>query len=108
MINFVIFTILLKVQCFIGILGTNETDNLTYKIIYDNFIFLSNHQSKPLDIFILLEKTVVYIINRKIHGCLEIPDLFLVLNMKFLTRSLRHSCSTLEINPVFPRISGPD
>jgi hypothetical protein len=22
----------------------------------------------------------VYIINRKIHGCLEIPDLFLVLN----------------------------
>ena len=26
-------------------------------------------------------KTVLYIINRKIHGCLEIPDLFLVLNM---------------------------
>ena len=31
-------------------------------------------------------KTVLYIINRKIHGCLEIPDLFLVL-----------------INLVFPR-----
>jgi hypothetical protein len=30
-------------------------------------------------------------INRKIHGCLEIPDLFLVLNM----------ISTLEINLVF-------
>ena len=28
-------------------------------------------------------KPVVYIINRKIHGCLEIPDLFLVLNMIF-------------------------
>ena len=27
------------------------------------------------------EKPVVYIINRKIHGCLEIPDLFLVLNI---------------------------
>ena len=26
-------------------------------------------------------KIVLYIINRKIHGCLEIPDLFLVLNM---------------------------
>jgi hypothetical protein len=26
-------------------------------------------------------KTVLYIINRKIHECLEIPDLFLVLNM---------------------------
>ena len=37
-------------------------------------------------------KPVAYIINRKIHGCLEIPDLFLVLNMIFLTRSLR-SCS---------------
>ena len=31
--------------------------------------------------FILVENTVVYIINRKIHGCLEISDLFLVLNM---------------------------
>ena len=39
-------------------------------------------------------KHVVYIINRKTHGCLEIPDLFLVLNMI--------SGSTLEINLVFP------
>ena len=31
-------------------------------------------------------KPVVYIMNRKIHGCLEIPDLFLV-----------------EINLIFPR-----
>jgi hypothetical protein len=46
--------------------------------------------------FVLFEKTVLYIINRKMHGCLEIPDLFLVLNMI--------SCSTLEINLVFPRI----
>ena len=44
-------------------------------------------------------KPVVYIINRKIHGCLEILDLFLVLNMVFLTREI--SCSTLEINLVF-------
>ena len=28
-------------------------------------------------------KTVLYIINRKIHGCLEIPDLFLVINLVF-------------------------
>ena len=40
-------------------------------------------------------KPVLYIINRKIHGCLEIPDLFRVLNMIFLTRS--------RINLVFPR-----
>ena len=53
-----------------------------------------------------LSKTVLYIINRKIHGCLEIPDLFLVLNtishsFAALTREI--SCSTLEINLVFPR-----
>ena len=29
-------------------------------------------------------KRVAHIINRKIHRCLEIPDLFLVLNMIFL------------------------
>ena len=32
--------------------------------------------------FILLEKTIVYIINRIIHGCAEIPDLFRVLNVR--------------------------
>ena len=45
-----------------------------------------------------------YIINSKIHVCLEIPDLFLVLNM------INHSFAdimfntrpTLEINKVFP------
>ena len=39
-------------------------------------------------------KPVVYIINRKIHGCLEIPNLFLVLNMILFTREI--SCSTLD------------
>ena len=34
--------------------------------------------------FMLVEKTIVFIINRKIHGCLEMPDLFLVLNMIFV------------------------
>ena len=45
-------------------------------------------------------KTVLYIINRKIHGCLEIPDLFLVLNMishSFAALTLEISCSTPEI-----------
>ena len=45
-------------------------------------------------LYIPIEKTVVYVINRTIHVCLEIPDLFLVLNMI--------SRSTLEINLVFP------
>ena len=51
-------------------------------------------------------KTVLYIINRKIHGCLEIPHLFLVLNMishLFAALNRKISCSTLEINVVFPR-----
>ena len=51
-------------------------------------------------------KTVLYIINRIIHGCLEIPDLFLVLNMishSFAALTREKSCSTLEINMVFPR-----
>ena len=51
-------------------------------------------------------KTVLYIINRKIHGCLEIPDLLLVLNMishSFAALTREISCSTLEINLVFPR-----
>ena len=50
-------------------------------------------------------KTVLYIINRKIHGCLEIPDLFLMLNMishSFAALTCEISCSTLEINLVFP------
>jgi hypothetical protein len=40
------------------------------------------------------------------HGCLEIPDLFLVLNMishSFAALTREISCSTLEINLVFPR-----
>ena len=40
-------------------------------------------------------KPLVYIINIKVHGCLEISGLFLVLNVI--------SCSTLEINLVLPR-----
>ena len=50
-------------------------------------------------------KTLLYIINRKIHGCLEIPDLFLVLNMvshSFAALTCELSCSTLKINLVFP------
>jgi hypothetical protein len=46
------------------------------------------------------------VINRKIHGCLEIPDLFLVLNIishSFAALTCEISCSTLEINLVFPR-----
>jgi hypothetical protein len=44
-------------------------------------------------------KTVLYIINRKIHGCLEIPDLFLVLNMIFhlYAAITREICNTLYL-----------
>ena len=49
---------------------------------------------------------IVYIINRTIHVCLELPDLFLVLNMishSFAALTREISCSTLEINVVSPR-----
>ena len=82
-------SVLYKVQCFIRISDTNTTDNLTCEdtceIIYDNFT-CENFAFQTIT-FYIGGKPVVYIINRKIHGCLEIPDLFLVLNMMFLTRS---------------------
>jgi SET domain-containing protein len=52
-----------------------------------------------------MRKLSIKIINGKIHRCLEIPDLFLVLNMishLFASLTLEISCSTLEINLVFP------
>ena len=49
------------------------SDNLTCEIIHDNAFQLSLVCKSYC-----LSKTVLYIINRKIHGCLEIPDLFLV------------------------------
>ena len=90
-------------------MDTDKTDNLTCEIIYDNFTcenyrFSNNHHSLLMDIlYFLLEKTVVYIINRIIHVCLEIPNLFLVLNMishslAALTREI--SRSNLKINLV--------
>ena len=89
--------------------STDKSDNLTCEIIYDNFTC----ENYRFSIFAFLKKLSLFkdcplysIINRKIHGCLEIPDLFLVLNMishsfAALTRDI--SCSTLEINLVFPR-----
>ena len=64
--------------------GTDKTDDLTCEIIYDNFAWeniafqtITNHSFWT---FYIGGKPVVYIINRKIHGCLEIPDLFRSLN----------------------------
>ena len=101
--------LLYKVWCFIEISSTDKNDNLTCEIIiHDNFshvkiiafqlsLFCKNYR---------FSKTVFYIINRKIHGWLEIPNLFLVLNMTshlFAALTCEISCSTLEINLVFPR-----
>ena len=78
-----------KVKCFIGISGC--------EIIYDNFtcphvkiIAFQTITNHSFCTFYIGGKPVVYIINRKIHGCMEIPDLFLVLNIYFsVTPSLR-------------------
>ena len=37
----------------------------------------------PDILYILAQNTVIYKINQKIHGCREIPELFLVLSMIF-------------------------
>jgi hypothetical protein len=43
-------------------------------------------------------KTVLYIINRKIHGCLELPDLFLVFNMIYHLFNTLYLLTTLNIS----------
>ena len=56
-----------------------------------------------MDIYIA-RKTSNYIINRKMYACLEIPPLFLVLNMilnPFAALTRRISCSKFEINLIF-------
>ena len=80
---------------------------VTCEIIYDNLTCenyrFSNYRFSAK---IIAFQTVLYIINRKMHGCLEIPDLFIVLYMishSFAALTREISCSTLEINPVFPR-----
>ena len=40
--------------------------------------------------FVLVEKTVVYMINRKICACMEIPDLFLVLILLNMISHAQH------------------
>jgi hypothetical protein len=64
-------------------------------------------QLKRIATDVLLFFTEFCLYNKqKIHGCLEIPDLFLVLDMishSFAALTREISCSTLEINLVFPR-----
>jgi hypothetical protein len=43
-------------------------------------------------------KTVLYIINGKIHGCLELPDLFLVFNMIYHLFNTLYLLTTLNIS----------
>ena len=56
------YTILLyKVRCFIGILDTDKTDNLTCENIYDNFTrenyrFSHSHHSLLMDILYCLKR----------------------------------------------------
>ena len=82
-------------------------NNLTCEIIHDNLTCENYRFSNIAFLYKLsLFKDCLYIINRIIHGCLEIPDLFLMLNMishSFAALTREISCSTLEINLVFPR-----
>ena len=86
-------------------MGTDKTDNRTCEIIYGNFT-CENYRFVYEKVYengllILFKETFLHVINIKIHGCLEIPYLFLVLNMisysfAALTRVILRS--TLEIN----------
>ena len=49
----------------------------------------------------------VYIINRKIHGCLEIPDLIIVLNTQNKSGISAHSCIILYIFYMFSNHNRP-
>jgi hypothetical protein len=64
-------------------------------------------QLKRIAMYVLLLFTEFCLYNKqKIHGCLEIPDLILVLNMishSFAALTREISYSTLKINLVFPR-----
>ena len=59
---------------FIGISGTGKNDNFTFYTCDLTFYTCENNSTTNL-------KTVVYITNRKIHDCLEILDIFHLLNM---------------------------
>ena len=80
---------------------TDKTDNVRLFMITSHVkiiafqlsLFCKNYR---------FSKTVLYIINRKIHGCLEIPDLFLVLTMlshsfTALTRWLSNTVACIRI-----------
>ena len=103
--------LLYKVQCFIRISGTDNTDNLTCEIIYDNFPcenyhFPNNYQSLLLDILYWWKTCSLY--NKR-------KSTWVLGNTRFISRvehDISHSfaaltreisCSTLEINLVFPR-----
>ena len=80
------------VQSFIGTSGTKKTLIISHVrlfmiISHVKIIAVKQSSIAAFGYFILLEKTVVYIIKRNIHGCLEISDLFLVVNTTFNTRN---------------------
>ena len=58
--------LLFKVQCFIKISSTDKIDNLKCEIMTRENYRFSNNQLIASGCFILVENTVVYIINRKI------------------------------------------
>ena len=82
-------------------------------LFYDNFTcenyrFSNNINHSFCMIFYIGRKDSSLYNKQKIHGCMEIPDLFHVLNMIFhthfvaLTREI--PCSTLDIDLLFPCI----
>ena len=93
--------------------GTDKTDNLTCEIIYDNFTcenyrFSNNHQSQLLDILYWWKTCSLY--NKQmIHGTGKRGNTRFIsrvehdISHSFVALTREISCSTLEINLVFPR-----
>ena len=62
----IVYQLLFKVQCFIKISSNDKIDNLKCEIMTCENYHFSNNQ-------LIVENTVVYIINRKIHGARKCP-----------------------------------
>ena len=86
------FYLLYKVQCFIKISALIKLIishvRLFMVISHLKIIAFQTITNHSFWTFYIGGKPIIYI-SRKIHRCLEIPDLFLVLNMIFLTCSRR-------------------
>ena len=80
------FITLYKVQCFIGILGTNKTDYLTCEILYDNFTCERYHFKK-----IFSHSFWIFYISRKdCNLCNKQKNTWVLGDTRFISRAFTY------------------